>query len=185
MKKWYWILTGVAVYFLVAIGIILWDVTKPPVEELPPKDAVSDNQRPDEGKTVKKLDLLCAFTGETETRDNPWGFTAGLILTEEGEEAIFLTPDTSCTITDLTEGTLELRVGIYPAVRESSDGADLLIRFLDADGGILGEHTVPVPPAEGTMPLTLEIPGGAAAVRLLCGNGGNNDESCDWVIITR
>ena len=23
------------------------------------------------------------------------------------------------------------------------------------------------------------------AVRLLCGNGGNNDESCDWVIITR
>lgn len=99
-----------------------------------------------------------------------------------------MTPNTGVTTPDLSiiEGTLELTFCIYEAVRDKSDGAGILIQVTDDMGNLLKEDQIMVNANKEWQEYSIGIGGFEAEqikVRIMCNNGGNNDDICDWVMI--
>ncbi len=74
---------------------------------------------------------------------------------------------------------------LHPWVKESSDGAGLLIKLLDENGDVLFEDSLQVSmDASWTnYEVSLEEYSGAVSVGIYCNNGENGDDSADWVIL--
>lgn len=126
--------------------------------------------------------------GQMNVEDNPWSINVGLVTLEDGNEYLFLTPNTGVTTPDLSikEGTLELTFCIYEAVRDRSDGAGILIQVTDDMGNLLKEDQIMVNANKEWQEYSIGIGGFEVEqikVRIMCNNGGNNDDICDWVMI--
>lgn len=125
-----------------------------------------------------------SFEGSKETSDNPWGTTAGVIEMEEGK-CILLTPNTSFSIRQLKDaGKFNFSYEIHPWVRENSDGAGILIWIMDEEDTILHEEVIKVDKEEEWKIFELDLTqyDGASQIKVLCNNGGGNDDG-DWVIV--
>lgn len=124
------------------------------------------------------------YEGTAETTDNPWGVTAGTIELEDEGSCIFLTPNTAALLQmpdDTNEISLTYR--IHPWVSGSSDGAGLLIWYLDAENELLGEDTLSVNAEEDWQEASLDLYAGTQKIKILCNNGGKNDDCGDWVLV--
>ena len=143
----------------------------------------------EEGETADEWETLRAkFINAKETEDNPWGTTAGIIEYDGSVPSILLTPNTGVCLyrREEDEDTMALSVEIHPWVRESSDGADLVICALNSAGDVLYTEKISLVENKGRTKCLLDwklVPE-VAAYRLQCGNGGKNNDDCDWVLIT-
>ena len=75
---------------------------------------------------------------------------------------------------------------IYEDVRNMSDGAGLLLQIHDGNGNLLKEENIVVDAERDWQSYECDLDESnveAADIRLVCNNGGNDDDICDWVII--
>lgn len=124
------------------------------------------------------------FEKSDKTADNPWGFTAGVIDVDD-EKCVLLTPNTDVVMYPTKEAsTCKINAYIHPWVSDSSDGAGLVIWYLDENDEILGqeEYTVDVNGVKTEIKLDLNSYQGTNHLKILCNNGGNNNDSGDWVV---
>ena len=125
--------------------------------------------------------------GVSDTQDNPWGKTAGIFDMEDIGKCIFLTPNTGFQVKDLSEDltTVSLKAKIHPWMVEYTDGAGLVVWYLDSEGEILHEDTVSVAISDEWTMFSFDIVQyeNADTVKIMCNNGENNDDSGDWVIV--
>lgn len=124
------------------------------------------------------------YEGSKQTDDNPWGMTAGTIEWE-GEDYIFLTPNTSAILSNLpTSGEIELTYRIHPWVSEGSDGVGLVITVMDETGTDINseEFMVGADDILESKVLDMSAYTGGSRIRLSCNNGEHDDDSADWVI---
>lgn len=125
------------------------------------------------------------FEGSEKTSDNPWGYTTGIIDTDFAGECILLNPNTSVTL-NIPENldSLNLAFKIHPWVAESSDGAGIIVQYLDLNQNIVKEICLDVINGEEWFSYSIEsIDENDTNVRLTCNNGKNNNDTADWVII--
>lgn len=137
----------------------------------------------DNGDEWSRFKLV--FENTDKTTDNPWGFTAGIIDVDD-EKCVFLTPNTDVVIYPQEEGnTISLSAYIHPWVSDSSDGAGLVIWYLDENDEILGQEEISVAADGGKTEIVLDSARfqGTNHFKILCNNGGNDDDSGDWVVI--
>lgn len=133
-------------------------------------------------------DYYVNFEGAVETNDNPWGYTAGIIDTDTDGRCLLITPNTAVQINDLTTSdSLELQFMIHPWVSRSSDGAGILIWYLDKENNILGQEDISIDNSDKwqNYEINKEKYVDTAKVKILANNGSNNDDSADWVIIKK
>lgn len=131
-------------------------------------------------------DYKVSFENAVATSDNPWGFTAGIIDTDTDGKCLFITPNTAVEMYDLTEKeSLPLQFMIHPWVAKDSDGAGVVVWYLDKDDNILGQEEISVSNSDKWKNFEIDLKQyqGIAKVKLLCNNGANNDDTSDWVII--
>ncbi len=125
-----------------------------------------------------------AFENSDETTDNPWGFTAGLIDVDE-DKCVFLTPNTGVMIYPNETGSVSVfDAYIHPWVADASDGAGLVVWYLDKNDGIVGQEEVNVGTDGENAKLALDLTRYHEAdhFKILCNNGGSDDSS-DWVVV--
>jgi len=130
--------------------------------------------------------LHLSFENISETADNPWGITSGLIDVDDVGKCILLTPNTSFTIKDLTsESLISLEAEIHPWVADSSDGAGIDVWIMDENGEILKKDKISI--VSGATWASIQYSIGdvadATQIKFLCNNGNADDDSCDWVIL--
>lgn len=126
------------------------------------------------------------FEGSEKTSDNPWGYTAGIIETDFAGECILLNPNTLVTL-NVSEDweLLNLAFKIHPWVAESSDGAGIVVQFLDSDENVLAENLVDIGNETKWKNHSFELKEkNVSTVKLACNNGKNNDDAADWVIVS-
>lgn len=128
--------------------------------------------------------------GQQEVQDTPWKINSGLITLDDGEQCLFLTPNTGFMTPYLSAqgGTIELSFCIFEDVRDKSDGAGLLLQFHDTEGNLLKEENISVDAGQEWQEYSCEIDAAQAdkvRVRVMCNNGGNDDDVCDWVIFRK
>lgn len=126
------------------------------------------------------------FEGKKETADNPWNMTAGKFEMEEEGTCILLTPNTAVLFDEINNAdTFSFSCEIHPWVRESSDGAGILIWVMDSEDTILYQEEIAVSAEEEWKEVELDISqyDGAEKIKMLCNNGGNGDDSGDWVVV--
>lgn len=137
------------------------------------------------GDTAASLENV-TFEGVAETSDTPWNVNAGIINMEDAGDCIFLTPNTSAIVSEISSyDTLELSYEIHPWVSGASDGAGIILWLLDADDTILWQEEISIDAAEGWTDFAVNVAEYDTVDRLqiLCNNGGNDDDSGDWVVI--
>ncbi len=125
------------------------------------------------------------FENASETSDNPWGITAGMIETEEGK-CIFLTPNTAVCFANLDKiKGLEFSYRIHPWVQADSDGAGIDVTLFDREEKILYQEMIRVDADTSWTEYGLNLSEYPLAdtVRLSCNSGENDEASCDWVIL--
>ena len=135
------------------------------------------------GKEWEGLQL--SFENSSETTDNPWGITSGLIDVDDVGNCILLTPNTSFTIKDLTsESVISLEAEIHPWVAESSDGVGIDVWIMDENGEILKTDEISIDSGAtwSSVKYSIGDVANATQIRFLCNNGKADDDSCDWVI---
>ena len=138
---------------------------------------------------VVVTDLLntAVFEGSIETSDNPWNTTAGIIEMEDTGEAILLTPNTSVLFPHV-DGLTDISFSymIHPWVKEESDGAGIILSLIDSGNGILHQEVIEISGVDSWTEFKLDISGykDITAIKLDCNNGKNNDDSCDWVVLS-
>ena len=113
---------------------------------------------------------------------------SGLITLGDGEQCLFLTPNTGfmTPYMSVQEGTIELSFCIFEDVRDKSDGAGLLLQLHDTEGNLLKEENIPVDAGQDWQEYSGEIDAAQAdkvRIRIMCNNGGNDDDVCDWVMM--
>lgn len=125
------------------------------------------------------------FKGNDKTDNNPWGFLAGMIESEDYGLCVFLTPNTSAAFAAPVSSKIVLEYRIHPWISDLSDGAGLLIWIVDAEDNILSENEISVDPASEWQTLTVDLSSheNAAGFKLLCNNGANDNDDGDWVIV--
>lgn len=125
--------------------------------------------------------------GNTRTFDNPWGYTAGLIDVDTVEDqCVLLTPNTSLTFCRLDEiSSITLSAEIHPWVSELSDGAELIIHFMNQDGVVIDEDKIDVIHDDGWINIQYSLNGypDVSSINIACNNGINDDDSGDWIIL--
>lgn len=126
--------------------------------------------------------------GQQEVQDTPWNANSGLITLDDGEQCLFLTPNTGfmTPYMFIQGGTMELSFCIFEDVRDKSDGAGLLLQLHDEEGNLLKEENIPVDAGQKWQEYSFEIDAAQAdkvRIRIMCNNGGNDDDVCDWVMI--
>ena len=124
------------------------------------------------------------FENSEEASDNPWGYTAGLINIDDNR-CVFLTPNTGVVMYPKELGNASvLQSYIHPWVSDLSDGAGLVIWYLDENDEILGQEEVSIGADTETTEMVIDLGRfqGTNHFKILCNNGGK-DDSGDWVII--
>lgn len=88
------------------------------------------NEASVEDETVVSIE---AWENQENTNDNPWGTTAGIIDTEKGKKAIFLTPGTGVKIKYHANKDAQFIFVYYihPWVAEMSDGLNFAVEVND------------------------------------------------------
>lgn len=130
-----------------------------------------------------EFDLV--FEGNEQPTDNPWGYAAGVIDTDFAGECILLNPNTAVTVT-LPENlsSLKLSFVIHPWVVESSDGAGIVVLFLDSEDNVLEQRIVDIIAGSEWQGHSFAISSNdIVAAKFVCNGGNNNDEIADWVLI--
>lgn len=128
--------------------------------------------------------------GQQEVQDTPWNVNSGLIALDDGEQCLFLTPNTGFMTPYLSVqgGSIEISFCIFEDVRDKSDGAGLLLQLHDTEGKLLKEENILVDAGQEWQEYSCEIDGEQAdkiRVRIMCNNGGQDDDVCDWVMIRK
>ncbi len=126
------------------------------------------------------------FEGKQEGADNPWNMTAGIFEMEGEGECIFLTPNTAALLEEIENMSFfSFCCEIHPWVRESSDGAGLVIWIMDREDTILHQEDIIIDREENwkTIQLDLSLYSEAKKIKIFCNNGGNGDDSGDWVVL--
>lgn len=123
--------------------------------------------------------------GSSKTEDNPWGYTAGVISTDEWGECILLTPNTAFSFNNLKESTsISLQMQIHPWVAASSDGAGIDVWFLNDANEIVHEDSYEVKGSTDWVDINYNLwdyPG-ATKIKFSCNNGNENNDEADWVV---
>ena len=128
------------------------------------------------------------FENVESTTDNPWGYTAGMIDTDTEGECIFLTPNTAVLISGIREkiigNNLLLEASIHPWIADSSDGAGVIVWYLDENNEILQQDSIEISSKESWQEILLRFEDECiTGVKLLCNNGTNDNDAADWLII--
>ena len=153
---------------------------------------VPESGQPDE-LLSDSLDFVQNFQelmlqGQRSVTDTPWKTNAGIIELEEGEKVLLLTPNTGvmAPYMDIFGKKLRMTFCIYEEVRDMSDGAGLLLQIHDGEGNLIKEEHIAVDAALGWQTYECDLTEkdvDGADIRIVCNNGGNDDDACDWVII--
>lgn len=155
-----------------------------PSTEVSDGNEVGTESNIDTGNEWNSINLV--FENSNTTTDNPWGYTAGLIDVDE-RSCVLLTPNTDVIMYPKEDrDSFGFDTYIHPWVSDSSDGAGLVIWYLDENDALLGQEEISVA-ADGEktgIGLNTDRFHGTNHFKILCNNGGNDDDSGDWVIIT-
>lgn len=135
------------------------------------------------------IDLIntAVFEGNVETSDNPWNITAGIIEMEDEGEVIFLTPNTSVLFSNVDElDFVNFSYMIHPWVKSESDGAGIILSLVGRENEVLYQEEIEINGADSWKELELDISGyeDITEIRLDCNNGKNDNDSCDWVVLS-
>lgn len=147
-----------------------------------PTDQFSDSSINNESQRYDSVQ----FEGKQEGADNPWNMTAGIFEMEGEGECIFLTPNTAALLEEIENMSFfSFCCEIHPWVRESSDGAGLVIWIMDREDTILHQEDIRIDREENwkTIQLDLSLYSEAKKIKIFCNNGGNGDDSGDWVVL--
>lgn len=181
MKKKIKLLVLAAVYLGVCWGIGQFRQPKNSVDS-----QTADQNMPSADRETAEVWKRVVFDGNQKTDDTPWGMTAGWFEMEKEGNCILLLPDTAAIIEISEEDeNVSFACQIHPWVKESSDGAGLLICICSADEKVLREEEIQIGNTDGwTEHITdlTEYPE-AAVLKLSCNNGKNDNDSCDWVVL--
>lgn len=132
-------------------------------------------------KVIQHIRIIDAI----DTKDNPWGKTAGVIDLDDKGKVIFLTPGTSAVIYELYDFTeiIQLTAEIFNDVKEHSDGVTLSISIYDRnDIELENERRIYIPSSEAT---TISVDTSIndidhAIIRCL----NEDNENGDWIILS-
>ncbi|SFU85164.1 hypothetical protein [Butyrivibrio sp. M55] len=135
------------------------------------------------GNVWDKYEIV--FDKRNKTKDNPWGYTVGKIDDEVCGESILLTPNTSFTIKNIKEDEIALKVKIHPWVSDKSDGIGIDVWFMNETGEVLGKDTLDIDNSAKWHNIKYQLGkyDSASQIKILCNNGKNNDDVCDWLIV--
>ena len=134
-------------------------------------------------ETMESKSIDYSFEEATDTEDNPWGKTAGVFEMEELGNCILLTPNTNIVLQGMEQlESFSFEYIIHPWVRESSDGAGLLVWLMDEDDNIISEESLEISSTEEWKQVAYDLDN-VAKIKILCNNGNNGDDSGDWVVI--
>lgn len=161
------------------------------VERTDAEESLHNNEEYELSSATFSYNLLqetLSFEGNRATEDTPWGVNAGKLELDEGEKCLFLTPNTgfSTGILQFLPRRIRISASIYETVREKSDGAGLLIQIYDEKDDLVKEFSFEVNTEEDKQTSEYDLddlPSHNIRVRVVCNNGGKNDDICDWVII--
>ena len=130
-------------------------------------------------------DYEVKIEGNRKTDDNPWGYIAGVIDDDELGEVVLLNPNTSITFRNLSgDEKIEMEIGIYPLVASASDGAGLDVWFMK-DDDIIDKSFIDVANDSSWKDIKFSVKDYPMAngIKILCNNGKNDNDECDWVIL--
>ena len=129
--------------------------------------------------------LQVSFLNTKATEDNPWGFTAGAIDTDEDGRCLLLTPGTGAMLRELDdESAVRLSMRLHPWVAEKSDGAGLKVAYLDEQDEVVAEDELALEKdQEIQYDVELAQHPTATHVRMLCNSGKKQNSDGDWVVI--
>lgn len=123
--------------------------------------------------------------GSSETDENPWGYSAGIIEVNDIGSCILLTPNTSFEIDNISnEGVVSLQAEIHPWVSASSDGAGIDVWIMNDSNDILQQDSILIGNEMSWIDIQYSFSGleNASKIKFLCNNGDGDDDSADWVI---
>ena len=132
------------------------------------------------------LDTI-VYEGSTATGDNPWGITAGTIHLEDRGESIFLTPNTTALWDNVGQmEELSFSYELHPWIKESSDGAGLIIWLLDAQDNIIYTEELLLNASDSLKEFYMDLTQyeEVTRIKLLCNNGASGNDSGDWIILS-
>lgn len=128
------------------------------------------------------------FEGNVETTDNPWNMTVGWFDMEGEGKCILLNPNTAVVLDNIDQmEEINFSYEIHPWVRESSDGAGLLIWVLNKENDIIYEESIAVNNAEEWQEFKLDITPyeDKKKLKVFCNNGVAEEDNGDWVVIKK
>lgn len=170
----------IAILYLVICWVLGHYVLKNEVKEENNGNGVSAEQGNGQGS------YEITFEGNTSTNDNPWGITAGYFEMEDEGQCILLTPNTSALISSITNfESIELKYEIHPWVRDSSDGAGVIIDYLDSFGESMGKEQISIDSMADWQSYVIELARyeSVEAIEIICNSGKRDNDICDWVIL--
>lgn len=125
------------------------------------------------------------WTNQEAAADNPWGVSAGLIDTEEGNKAIFLTPGTAAKLHCYVGDSCEIRLVYYvhPWVADVSDGLEFDVEV----NGIVQDHlsltAADVGQKKGYVIDVSPYRGQEAEISIIHSDQNGGDLSGDWLVV--
>lgn len=123
------------------------------------------------------------FYGDKRTDENPWNTTAGIVTLDNGNNVVFMTPNTQYEISSGVGKRLVFDYMISNLVSASSDGAGIDIKFFDdTDEEIITESII-INPEESWKTYEKELDNNVTRILISCNDGGNSNENADWVIL--
>lgn len=181
----------ILIFLLIAVLILLYLFKKELHQHLKYNEVAISNEAENNGidSNIQASDIWenISYRGNKIVTDNPWNMTVGEFEMEDEGMCIFLTPNTSMQIENRENqyDIIELMYQIHPAVKEVSDGAEILIWFLDDTEKVLFEEKVSVKPDDDwkQLKIDLEQHSEASKIEIFCNNGGNGNDNGDWVIV--
>jgi hypothetical protein len=181
MKKSIKLVAAAVVYLGVCYGIGQYRVSQKNTVEADTAEA------PSESETTQNTGWeQLSFEGAAATDDTPWNITAGTFEMDDEGECILLTPNTAVELSDVERvSELSFSYEIHPWVSESSDGAGLILWCLDEKDNILFEDSIVVDSEAQWQEYTLNLSEieNTSKVKIVCNNGENDDDVCDWVVL--
>ena len=136
------------------------------------------------GRTWNGYSVL--FKNEAPADDNPWGSNEGIFEDENGDECIFLMPHTAAEIESPEGKDFILYAGIFPQVRDASDGICMEVTYLDAWGDAVQTEEIAIDPSEDwtTFKAAPADEISYRKIRIECTNTEDHNEAGDWLILS-
>lgn len=129
------------------------------------------------------------FENSNPTDENPWGFTAGIVDLDLGNEYILLSPDTSFVIPSASfyknDGKRLIKYTIYSQTQEGFGGVSLNICYLDEKKHCIFEEKIYAHNSdEFAEHLMISMEGTRISeIRIECNKENDKDSNCYWVLI--